>query len=530
MNQVVSGMSKVGRPRKKGRKRKNVSIQDEFSGVEVTVPLLPRAKRGRPRKNVLKQDESSDVEVTIPLLPRAKRGRPRKNVLKQDESSDVVVTLPLRPPAKLGRPRKNVLKQDESTDVEVTVPLRPPAKLGRPRKNVLKQDESSDVEVTLPLLPRAKRGRPRKNVLKQDESSDVVVTVPLCPRKNVLKQDESSDVVVTVPLRPRENVLKQDESSDVEVTVPLPPHAKLGRPRKNVFKQDESSGAEVTVPLLPRAKLGRPRKNVLKQDESSAVEVTVPKNIHRRGHARQSRSSNCTITTERGKLDSGRFLCYLMHIWDGLPEEKVESATYFDPLWFEMYANRDKRANVLSWIKEKDILSKKCVFVPIVKWSHWSLLIMYNLGQSLDSETNAPCLLLLDSLQSMDPKRLEPSIRRLLIDIYESEGRTESKKELQKIPLWIPEVPQQKEGNECGFYVLYYIRHFIDSPLQSFNVSKGNPNMMGKDWFTDDQVEYFCKELEALPSVTDPDPASYDSSDSIEVVTAASSVHTFLRK
>ncbi|KAG6414002.1 hypothetical protein SASPL_126718 [Salvia splendens] len=234
------------------------------------------------------------------------------------------------------------------------------------------------------------------------------------------------------------------------------------------------------VPLRPRAK-GRKRKNVLKQDESSAVEITVPKNIHRRGHARQSRSSNCTITTERGK-----------HIWDGLPEAKVESATYFDPLWFEMYANRDRRANVLSWIKEKGILSKKCVFVPIVKWSHWSLLIMYNLGQSLDSETNAPCLLLLDSLQCRDPKRLEPSIRRLLIDIYESEERTESKKELQKIPLWIPE--------------------------------------MGKDWFTDDQVEYFCKELEALPSVTDPDPTSYDSSYSIEIVTAPSSVHTCKRK
>ncbi|XP_041998128.1 ubiquitin-like-specific protease 1D [Salvia splendens] len=157
-----------------------------------------------------------------------------------------------------------------------------------------------------------------------------------------------------------------------------------------------------------------------------------------------------------------------MHIWDGLPEAKVESATYFDPLWFEMYANRDRRANVLSWIKEKGILSKKCVFVPIVKWSHWSLLIMYNLGQSLDSETNAPCLLLLDSLQCRDPKRLEPSIRRLLIDIYESEERTESKKELQKIPLWIPEVPQQKEGNECRFYVLFYIRRFIESPPSKF--------------------------------------------------------------
>lgn len=53
---------------------------------------------------------------------------------------------------------------------------------------------------------------------------------------------------------------------------------------------------------------------------------------------------------------------------------------------------------------------------------------------------------------------------------------------------------------------------------------------MGKDWFTDDQVETFCKELEALPSVTDHGPASYDSSDFVEIVTAPSSVHTCIRK
>ncbi|XP_057802042.1 ubiquitin-like-specific protease 2 isoform X2 [Salvia miltiorrhiza] len=277
---------------------------------------------------------------------------------------------------------------------------------------------------------------------------------------------------------------------------------------------DQENGVSKVARPSPK---GRKRKSKLKQDELSVSEVTVPRHTRRRGHVRGSRSNSGRITTERGKLDTGRFHHYLMHMWDEFPKEKVESATYFDPLWFDMYANQNRKANVLSWIKEKGIFSKKYVLVPIVMWSHWSLLIFCNLGQRLDSETNAPCMLLLDSLQAVDSKRLEPSIRRLLIDIYMSEERTESEKELLKIPLSIPDVPQQKRGDDCGFYVLYYIRLFIDSPLQRFTISEGYPKLMGKDWFTDEEVESFCKSLEALPAVSDHGPASSESSDSIEM-------------
>ena len=44
--------------------------------------------------------------------------------------------------------------------------------------------------------------------------------------------------------------------------------------------------------------------------------------------------------------------------------------------------------------------------------NHWSLLIMCHFGESLESKIRAPCMLLLDSLQMVDPKRLEPNIRK----------------------------------------------------------------------------------------------------------------------
>lgn len=40
---------------------------------------------------------------------------------------------------------------------------------------------------------------------------------------------------------------------------------------------------------------------------------------------------------------------------------------------------------------------------------------------------------------------------------------------------------------------------------------------MGKDWFTNEEVESFCKSLTALPVVSDHGPASSDSSDCVEV-------------
>lgn len=172
----------------------------------------------------------------------------------------------------------------------------------------------------------------------------------------------------------------------------------------------------------------------------------------------------------------------------------MKSFTYLDPLWFCMYANKDneRKASVLSWIKKKDIFSKKYVFVPIVMGyvilekliiktrvcvvilsrfgrSHWSLLIFCNLGESVS------CMLLLDSLQATGSTELKRYIRRynyllififliniyvasfswhwplylaidnliycsFLIGIYESEERPETRKQLSKIPFLIPKV------------------------------------------------------------------------------------------
>ncbi|KAM7480140.1 hypothetical protein LguiA_028353 [Lonicera macranthoides] len=129
--------------------------------------------------------------------------------------------------------------------------------------------------------------------------------------------------------------------------------------------------------------------------------------------------------------------------------------------------------------------------------SHWSLLVFCNFGEDINSETTTPCMLLLDSMQLAEPKRLEPGIRKFVLDIYKSEERPEDKKLIYKIPLLIPKVPQQRNGEECGNYVLYYMNLFMEHAPENFSLSEGYPYFMKEDWFTTEDMENFHKRLES---------------------------------
>ncbi|KAL0435279.1 UNVERIFIED_CONTAM: hypothetical protein Sradi_0235800 [Sesamum radiatum] len=292
---------------------------------------------------------------------------------------------------------------------------------------------------------------------------------------------------LTLMLNPRvyEKILLAQERKLLNTSSPLSSFPRGPRSKAKARKQrmsghmagvpKECPCPTTSTPCLPARRRGRKRKTKPK-DELSDSEVTIPLRINFRGRARRGRNGSNTTTDERGKLDSATFLHYFMHIWSAFPEEKVKSVAYFDPLWFDLYANENNRVMVLNWIKEKDIFSKKYVMVPIVMW--------------------------------------------LLFDIHVSEEKLESKEQLKKMRLLIPKVPQQRKGEECGFYVLYYINLFLESAPEDFNISEGYPYFMKKDWFTADGVESFCKRLDSFPvALSDhDDSASVDSSNSVELI------------
>ncbi|KAJ4819114.1 Sentrin-specific protease 1 [Rhynchospora pubera] len=232
------------------------------------------------------------------------------------------------------------------------------------------------------------------------------------------------------------------------------------------------------------------RKRSSSEDPSSSSDGIEFDSLPQVRHTRKLRNAG-------KKLDTDIFESFLEDLWSKISVEKRMSCAYFDSLWFSLYKKDHTRAKVLQWIKDKNVFSRNYTFVPIVCWNHWSLLILCHFGEIDCLRTRSPCMLLLDSLLGAEPKRLEPDIRKFVFDVFESEGRKESRKCISDIPLLIPKVPQQRNGDECGSYVLYFIYRFVESAPSNFT-QQGYPYFLTEEWFTEDDFDNFSKEIETF--------------------------------
>ncbi|CAI0446315.1 unnamed protein product [Linum tenue] len=229
---------------------------------------------------------------------------------------------------------------------------------------------------------------------------------------------------------------------------------------------------------------------------SKCFSGTFPSRL-RSNRGAKRKSGKADVTQEGVKLDTAQFDCYFSDVWSRLSEDKKSSFAYLESLWFYMYMLPGWKGKAIQWIRDRAIFNKRYVIVPIVLWGHWSLLILCNLGESLESENGKPCMLLLDSLENAGPGRIEPDLRKFLLDIYRSEGRAVNKKLIHQIPLLIPKVPQQRDDVECGKFVLYFIHLFVRDAPESFSLGD-YPYFMNRTWFTPDCLQQFFEELDLV--------------------------------
>lgn len=225
------------------------------------------------------------------------------------------------------------------------------------------------------------------------------------------------------------------------------------------------------------------------KDDSSDSEIYTPR-PRARGQRRNALHCSNSIS-QRGMLNTQMFQLYFENIWSGISEEKRKSFAYLDSLWFSLYRNGYKE-KVLNWIKKKDIFSKQYVLVPIVLWSHWTLLILCQFTK--ESKSSSPCIVLLDSLQSAN-QSLEPEIRKFVLDIYRTQERQANRESIKHIPFLVPKVPQQNHGEECGCYVLFYANLFLENAPESFSFSDDYPYFMTEDWFSPKSLDDFRNRL-----------------------------------
>ncbi|MQM20812.1 hypothetical protein Taro_053840 [Colocasia esculenta] len=160
-----------------------------------------------------------------------------------------------------------------------------------------------------------------------------------------------------------------------------------------------------------------------------------------------------------------------------LGEERLVDVTILDCFWYHMYLNGSPK--VMEWIKEKGIFSKTYIFVPIVDGGHWNLLILCNLGNSFNNNYSL-CMILLDSLIISELLKAEPTIRRFVKELYHTQGKLASSRSIASIPLLLSKVPQQRDGEECGVFMLYYIYLFLKSAPATFSFTSYPYFMIGK--------------------------------------------------
>ncbi|XP_020965894.1 ubiquitin-like-specific protease 1D isoform X2 [Arachis ipaensis] len=213
-----------------------------------------------------------------------------------------------------------------------------------------------------------------------------------------------------------------------------------GDDQVGVVKQDTEVSPRCRIELV-YSRRGKKSEPVI--DVTRSVTNSLPcylSDMTRKVQSKRKRKSDDEeeLCKPREKLDSGLFGEYLEKIWRSFSEEKRRRSTYFDSLWFSLYRRASCKEKVLTWIKKAHIFSKAYVFVPIVCWGHWSLLIFCHFGESAQTNTRSRCMLLLDSLAMANPRRLEPEIRRFVLDIYQAADRPETKKIVSRIPLLIP--------------------------------------------------------------------------------------------
>ncbi|XP_047306949.1 ubiquitin-like-specific protease 1D [Impatiens glandulifera] len=340
------------------------------------------------------------------------------------------------------------------------------------KKPKICNDSSADISVTADQISKLQPVSPEK-VLLQNEN---------------LKEEETlDDVLVTQssPSVPCSSRLKRR----INRTSAAITHTNAGFHEIGIVEDASSQQLVSTSSTVPQ-------KSECKEKEEDMADDIICLGSEQQLARRFRRTKVIT----QGKLDTETFECYFANLWGKFTVEKTDSFAYLDCLWFSSYMEGYEES-VLSWIKKKKIFSKRYVIIPIILWGHWNLLILCHLDVRITCKIRTPCMLLLDSLQTNNPRRLEPGIRKFVLDLYNMEKRSRTKKQISQIPLLVPKVPQQKNGKDCGKYVLYYINLFLENAPENFSVSKGYPYFLKEDWFPDEAVEHFCEGLVSSPSV-----------------------------
>ncbi|KAL5200064.1 hypothetical protein ABZP36_021267 [Zizania latifolia] len=181
--------------------------------------------------------------------------------------------------------------------------------------------------------------------------------------------------------------------------------------------------------------------------------------------------------------------------------------TYFFSKLEALTSKVDQAAYFLKmrrWWKGVDIFQKAYLIFPVHADTHWSLVIIC---MPTKEDKSGPIILHLDSLKFHNSKFILNIAERFLKEEWSYLKETGSLEYFhlhesvwRNLPrnIWKKsiEVPQQGNDYDCGLFVLYYMKRFIEEAPERLH--KKDISKFGKRWFQPEEASALRKELRAL--------------------------------
>ena len=131
------------------------------------------------------------------------------------------------------------------------------------------------------------------------------------------------------------------------------------------------------------------------------------------------------------------------------------SYMYRQEMLSNMSMAKKRFARVERWLRKIKLLEKSLVLIPVCESAHWYLIVLVNPGG------NNPCLLVLNSMVRCNTTAVF-IIKEFLITLRSTLSLTYP----DNVHVLRPSTPQQRNGFDCGIYLLHYASKILSSPDQ----------------------------------------------------------------
>ncbi|KAF5741063.1 ubiquitin-like-specific protease 1D isoform X2 [Tripterygium wilfordii] len=202
---------------------------------------------------------------------------------------------------------------------------------------------------------------------------------------------------------------------------------------------------------------------------------------------------------QRQVSPANRAICDYYHFFSTYFYKKLKEAVSYQGSDKESFFIKFRR-----WWKGVNIFQKAYILIPVHEDVHWSLVIICIPDKEDES---GPIILHLDSLGLHCSRAIFETIKRFLKEEWNylnSEvapsdipiGERIWKNLPRRIDDKIITVPQQKNDYDCGLFVLFFMKRFIEEAPERLN--KKDLAMFGKQWFKPEEASGLRKKIRNL--------------------------------